>query len=190
MHRLFIAIRPPPFIRSRLLALMEGVAGVRWQDDDQLHLTLRFIGEVEPHRANDLADLLGTVRFRPFPIELSGVGSFEQNGRTHSLWVGVRPREPLLALHRKVDRLCAAVGLDADSRAYLPHLTIARCTRSTGPLENFLESNAGVTSPPFPVDGFSLFESRLGHAGAVYYEIAHYPAEGMQGPASGETRQC
>ena len=59
MHRLFVAIRPPAEIRRALTALMGGVAGARWQDDDQLHLTLRFIGEVDHHRAEDIAAALG-----------------------------------------------------------------------------------------------------------------------------------
>src|SRR3546814_10296472 len=65
MHRLFVAIRPPPAIRVRLLGLMHGIAGARWQDDDQLHLTLRFVGEVDRPQADDLADALGHIRFSP-----------------------------------------------------------------------------------------------------------------------------
>ncbi|SCW36719.1 2'-5' RNA ligase [Sphingobium faniae] len=175
MHRLFVAIRPPLFIRSRLLGLMEGVSGARWQNDDQLHLTLRFIGEVERHIAEDLADLLRSVRFSPFSIELAGVGRFEKNGRADSLWAGVQPREPLAALHRKMDHLCVTLGLKPEARAYLPHITIARCGRSTAPTDPFMERNAGLTSVPFAVEGFSLYESHLGGEGAIYNRIAHYP---------------
>src|SRR5687768_8380838 len=63
MHRLFVGLRPPPAIRARLLALMGGVTGARWQDDSQLHLTLRFIGEVERPRAEDIATALSNVHF-------------------------------------------------------------------------------------------------------------------------------
>src|SRR3546814_10503522 len=61
MHRLFVAIRPPAAIRKALLSIMGGVEGARWQSDDQLHLTLRFIGEVDRHRADDIAAALATV---------------------------------------------------------------------------------------------------------------------------------
>ncbi|MGC4250714.1 MAG: RNA 2',3'-cyclic phosphodiesterase [Sphingobium sp.] len=175
MHRLFVAIRPPPFIRSRLLDLMEGVSGARWQNDDQLHLTLRFIGEVDRHAAEDLADLLRSVRFHPFSIALAGVGRFEKNGRIDSLWAGVQPRDALTVLHKKIDHLCVTLGLKPEMRAYLPHITIARFGRSAASPDPFMERNANLASPPFEVDGFSLYESHLGHGGATYERIAHYP---------------
>ncbi|WP_066520224.1 RNA 2',3'-cyclic phosphodiesterase [Sphingobium cloacae] len=176
MHRLFVAIRPPLIIRSQLLALMEGVAGARWQKDDQLHLTLRFIGEVDGHVADDLAGLLGTVRFQPFSIALAGVGRFEKNGRTDALWAGVHPREALSALHRKIDHLCVTMGLHPERRAYLPHITLARGGRSMAPPGLFMENHASLASAPFQVDGFSLYESHLGREGAIYDPIAHYSA--------------
>jgi hypothetical protein len=93
MHRLFVAIRPPADVRNRLLDLMHGVPGLRWQDDGQLHLTLRFIGEVERPVAEDLAVELARVRFDPFPIELGGIGRFDRR-RGGALWAGVKPKEP------------------------------------------------------------------------------------------------
>lgn len=108
MHRLFVAIRPPAAHREQLLALMGGVAGARWQRDDQLHLTLRFIGEVDRHRASDIADALRTIRFAPFDARIAGVGVFDRRGLIDTLWAGVQPRDPLASLHRKVDRACVA----------------------------------------------------------------------------------
>ncbi|NWK98129.1 RNA 2',3'-cyclic phosphodiesterase [Sphingobium lactosutens] len=174
MHRLFVAIRPPAPIRSLLLSLMTGVPGARWQDDEQLHLTLRFIGEVDRHRANDIADALSTIRFAPFDIALSGVGSFDRKGVVDTLWAGVQPRDQLAALHRKIDRACVSVGLEPEGRAYLPHVTVARFGRTGGMVDGFLAVHAGLVSPPFPVEGFSLFESRIGHEGARYEAVAHY----------------
>src|SRR3546814_1414167 len=75
MHRLFVAIRPPSAIRKALLSIMGGVEGARWQSDDQLHLTLRFIGEVDRHRADDIAAALATVSGAPFTIRLSAAGA-------------------------------------------------------------------------------------------------------------------
>lgn len=97
MHRLFVAIRPPAAHRAQLLALMGGVAGARWQRDDQLHLTLRFIGEVDRHRASDIADALRTIRFAPFDARIAGVGVFDRRGLIDTLWAGVQPRDPLPA---------------------------------------------------------------------------------------------
>lgn len=177
MHRLFIAIRPPVDIRARLLSVMGGVPGARWQDNDQLHLTLRFVGEADPRRADDLAAALATIRFAPFPISLSGVGQFDRRGRIDALWAGVQPRDVLTQLHRKIDRACVDVGFPADQRAYLPHITLARFSRSGGVIDSFLSHNAALSSPPFLVDSFILFESHLTQAGASYDVAALYPAD-------------
>ena len=178
MHRLFVAIRPPVEVRTKLLSLMHGIAGARWQADDQLHLTLRFIGEVDGRSAEDLATLLGTIRFTPFAIAVSGLGCFERKGRAETIWAAVQPREPLAQLYQKIDRACKQVGLRPDERAYLPHITLARLNRSTGPVDPFMAQHAGLASPPFTVDSFGLFESRLTPTGAHYHMAATYPADG------------
>lgn len=176
MHRLFIAIRPPAEIRARLLSLPGNVPGARWQDDDQLHLTLRFAGEVGPHQAQDLADALDSVRFGSFSIALAGLGQFERKGRVNTIWAAVQPREPLAQLQRKVDRACVRAGLPPEERAFLPHITLARLGRDAGSTQSFMELNAGLASPPFSVDSFALFESHLGQSGAIYHQAAIYRA--------------
>lgn len=176
MHRLFVAIRPPRAVRELLLGTMGGVPGARWQDDEQLHLTLRFIGEVDRHRAEDMAAALGAVRAAAFTLSLAGVGRFERRGRTDTLWVGVTPRDGVAALARKVSEVVTRVGLHPETRAFLPHVTMARMARSApGPVEPWLEHHAGLASASWTVDAFCLFESRLGHDGARYEAVARYP---------------
>lgn len=174
MHRLFVAIRPPAHIRESLLAIMGGIEGARWQNDAQLHLTLRFIGEVDRHRAQDVAAALGAVRGAHFSISLNSVGVFDRRGKVDALWAGVTPHDELKALHNKVDRTCQAVGIPPDQRAYLPHITLARLNHRSGPASDFLSLNAGLSSAPFVVDRFSLFESELGREGAVYHLVERY----------------
>jgi 2'-5' RNA ligase len=174
MHRLFVAIRPPQPIRVLLLGAMGGVSGVRWQSDDQLHLTLRFIGEVDRHRADDIHAALGAVHHLPFEIALSRIGTFERRGRADAVWAGVAPDKPLHALHKKVDAALVRVGIEPEQRAYLPHITLARLGRSSGHVGNLLEQSGGLTSPPFTVDHFALFESDLTPDGAVYSMVERY----------------
>ena len=174
MHRLFVAIRPPPEIRTRLLDLMEGVAGARWQDDDQLHLTLRFIGEVDGRTADDVLVALRTVRRPGFNIALEGLGKFGSRGRVNALWAGVRPHDQLAHLHRKIDQALVRAGLEPERRAYLPHVTLARFGRDSGGLDAFLERHAGLVSAPFEVAHFALYESHLGQAGASYTIVERY----------------
>jgi len=100
MHRLFVAIRPPEPIRDLLVDAMDGGADFRWQDDSQLHLTLRFVGEVERPVAEVLAAALGRVRAPPFEVRIKGVGRFDQRS-SGALWAGVEPKEPIAALTRR-----------------------------------------------------------------------------------------
>jgi 2'-5' RNA ligase len=175
MIRLFVAIRPPAEIRARLLAAMGWVRGARWQSDDQLHLTLRFIGEVDRHQAEDVDAALAAIRQPRFEIALSGVGAFERRGEPTALWAGVAPHEPLRALHKKVDQAIARAGLEPERRAYAPHITLARMGRGAGPVQPLIESAGGLTSPAFAVDSFRLYESRLTPEGAVYEVAQTYP---------------
>ncbi|HEX9955201.1 MAG TPA: RNA 2',3'-cyclic phosphodiesterase [Allosphingosinicella sp.] len=172
MHRLFVAIRPPEPVRAQLLDLMEGMAEARWQDEEQLHLTLRFIGEVDARTAEDIDTALGAVRHPPFDLALAGLGAFERRGQPTALWAGVAPHEPLKALHKKVDHALQQAGLAPERRAYLPHITLARFGRGAGSLQPLLVRT--VASPPFPVTEFRLYESRLTPTGAIYTPVAHY----------------
>jgi 2'-5' RNA ligase len=174
MHRLFVAIRPPEGIRDLLLDAMDDSADFHWQDEDQLHLTLRFVGEVERPLADDLAAELGRIRAEPFQIRVSGVGRFEQRN-SGALWAGVEPRSPVAALAAKVERACLTVGLEPERRAFHPHITLARWKgRRTRELASFLERTQGRVSDPFDVREFTLFESRLSRHGAHYEEVASY----------------
>ena len=174
MHRLFVAIRPPAAIRAILLGAMGGISGARWQSEDQLHLTLRFIGEVDRHLAGDVHAALGAIHQPAFEIALNGIGAFERRGQAETVWAGVAPHAPLKALHKKVDAALTRVGVAPDQRAFLPHVTLARLKRSSGPVGNLLEQAGGLTSPLFTVDHFGLFESALTQDRAVYTLIERY----------------
>ncbi len=172
MQRLFVALKPPPAIRAQLIALQSGVEGARWQDDDQLHLTLRFIGEVDRRTAADIADVLEGVHAPHFQIALSGVGTFDKRGSVDALWAGVAPVEPLAALHRKIDHAAVRAGLAPEGRAYCPHISLAR--GRMGSVERFLVDHAALASAPFSITEFGLYESRIGREGAVYEEHARF----------------
>ncbi len=157
-----------------LLGIMADVPGARWQDDAQLHLTLRFVGEVDGRMAEDVALTLSGVRAKPFEIALDGVGGFDRRGRIDALWAGVRPHEPLAMLHRKIDAALVRIGLPPEGRAYLPHITLARFGRAGGAIDGFAQAHGGLTSAPFAVADFHLFESTLGGEGARYERVARY----------------
>ena len=173
MHRLFVAIRPPESIRDQLLDLMQGVPDLRWQSDDQLHLTLRFVGEVDRPVAEDLAAELERIRFDEFSLSLHGVGRFDQR-RGGALWAGVAPKDQLKALSQKVERACQAAALPPERRAYHPHITLARWGRAVPDLEAFIHRHGSLKSEPWLVNRFKLYESRLGRDGAHYEAVSEY----------------
>jgi 2'-5' RNA ligase len=175
MHRLFVAIRPPDSVLDLLIDAMDDSADFRWQDETQLHLTLRFIGEVQRPLAEDLAAALEPIRSPRFALRIAGTGRFDQSN-SGALWAGVEPKEPVAALAAKVERACQSAGLPPERRAFHPHITLARWK---GPRSReaagFLERSASLASDPFEVDHFLLFESRLSRHGAHYEEVARYP---------------
>ena len=174
MHRLFVAIRPPEHIRDLLIDAMDDSPDFRWQDDEQLHLTLRFIGELDRPIADDLADALGRIHSDRFELRISGVGRFEQRS-SGALWAGVEPKEPVASLAAKIERVCQQVGLEPERRVFHPHITLARWKgRQSREIAGFLERNRGLRSDPFEVDEFNLFESRLSRHGAHYEAVASY----------------
>ena len=173
--RLFIALRPPAPVRAMLLDTMEAVAPARWQDDDQLHVTLRFIGDVDPRRAEDVAAALASVHTPVPEVRIAGAGRF-----TDTLWAGVAPHDALAALHRKVDAACVRAGLPPERRAFLPHVTVARLSRGTGSpgaVEGWLADTAGLSSAPFPLPHLILYESHLGRDGAAYEPVMRWPLD-------------
>jgi RNA 2',3'-cyclic 3'-phosphodiesterase len=174
VHRLFVAIRPPSHVRDILADAMSESGDFRWQQDDQLHLTLRFIGEIERPTAEDLAGALGQIQFPALELMLAGAGRFEQRSGG-ALWAGVEPKAELAALASKIERVCQSVGLDPERRAFRPHITLARWRgRRDREVREFLERTRGLSSPPFAVAAFSLFESRLSRHGAHYEEVERF----------------
>jgi 2'-5' RNA ligase len=175
MLRLFIGLPLPVQIRQQVLAAMGGVPGVLWQSDDQLHLTLRFLGKVEERQASDIDLALRTISLDPFDIALSGTGLFGTLAKPRMLWAGVKPRRPLAALQQKIESLVTRAGLPPETRKFTPHITLARCDRGTSRVDRFLDDTAGLTSGPWSVDRFVMFRSHLGHKAAHYQVVARYP---------------
>ena len=151
-----------------------GPPGWAWQVEPQLHVTLRFIGEVERPLAEDIAAALGAIRPTAVEIGIHGVGFFDQ-GRQGVLFARAIPREPLEALHKKVDRSLTTVGLPPERRAFLPHITLARRRKSGIDPAGWLEAHAALAAAPEPVNEFILYESHLGRDGPHYEPVAAFP---------------
>jgi RNA 2',3'-cyclic 3'-phosphodiesterase len=174
MHRLFIALSPPKSVRESLHAVMGGVEGARWQEDAQLHLTLRYIGEVERPLAEDIALALSRIRAEPVTLALDGIGTFDRKGVVHTIWAGVAPRSAAETLNRKVNQALAHLPLEPEDHGYLPHITIARGKPEYG-LAEWCGAHAALSCDAFTLDAFGLYESHLTAKGSHYHLITRYP---------------
>jgi 2'-5' RNA ligase len=178
MIRLFVAIELPGELRRRIAAMAGGVPSARWVSEDNLHLTLRFIGEIGEERIEDIAGGLAAVRGAPFPMTLAGVGHFETRRRVRTLWVGVSPSPALDALQARIETALVRAGLPPEGRKFSAHITLARLKGvTTAKVMSWLEANAGFAAAPFTVSAFTLLSSFLGHGGAVYRTVQEYPLD-------------
>lgn len=176
MPRLFVAIPMPEEIALTLERVCVGLPAVRWVAPDKLHLTLRFIGEVDRPSFYEIGERLADIRAAPFDLSLHGLGVFPPRGDPHTLWVGVRESEALAQLKRRVDRCVDEVVSEREKRKFVPHVTIARF-REPPPVERFgswLTRRALLTTPAFPVSGFDLYSSHLRAEGADHMVEATY----------------
>ncbi len=175
MPRLFVGLELPDPVLELLLEMRQDIAGARWQNANQLHLTLAFIGNVEDATADSIRAGLHCLAADSFQLQLQGVGRFGSAEHPRNLWVGVSPEAPLVAIHGQVQSILKAAGLAPDDRPYKPHVTLARMGRNAGPTDAFLARFADVRSPPFTVEQISLFRSTLTHEGSVYEVMQRIP---------------
>ncbi len=126
MLRLFVGIGFPPELKLRLSLLCSGIPGARWVDPGNLHLTLRFIGEIVEDLAADVDEALARLRARRFALQLAGTGVFGGGDRPRSLWVGVERSPELVALRDKIEQALIRAGLPPEPRKFAPHVTLAR----------------------------------------------------------------
>jgi 2'-5' RNA ligase len=180
--RLFVALAIPTPVAQSIMLIQGGVPGARWQTREQLHLTLRFIGEVDGRDAAMLDDVLAGIEAPGFALQLHGVGQFG-NKQPHALWTAARATEALAHLQRKVDSAIRRVGQppssgDKYAHKFTPHVTVARLRHSEpGKVIEWLTHNALYTSPEFQVGAFQLYSSRLTSDGSVYTVERDYSLE-------------
>ncbi|MFH1216793.1 MAG: RNA 2',3'-cyclic phosphodiesterase [Pseudomonadota bacterium] len=176
MIRLFIAVDLPGTIKSELSRICFGLPGARWVDQDQIHLTLRFIGEVDGGLFREIRAGLENVVASPFPLLLKGLGYFPPRKEPHVLWVGVEKSEPLLQLRKKVDAHLARLEIPPEKRKFFPHVTLARLKETPlTRLTNFLSGNGLFSLPEFQVTDFHLYSSALTPKGSIHQVEASYP---------------
>ena len=175
MHRLFIAIDFPEEIVKALSSLCFGVPGARWVRAEQLHLTLRFIGEVEGSFYKEIKEGLKDVTENSFSIHLNALGHFPPRKTPRVLWAGVEKNGPLVHLRNRINSVLFGLGLEPEKRKYSPHITIARLNNThISKVADYLAINGLFDTNPFTVSKFSLYSSVLTPNGAIHKIEADY----------------
>jgi 2'-5' RNA ligase len=177
MLRLFVGIGFPSELKLRLSLLCSGISGARWVDSGNLHLTLRFIGEISEDVAADVDEALARLRARRFALQLAGTGVFGGD-RPRNLWVGAERGPDLAALRDKIEQALTRAGLPPEPRKFTPHVTLARLHNP--PLDQvaaFLALHSRFRPEPLSVEAFSLIASYPTKAGSVYEDQADYPLQ-------------
>jgi 2'-5' RNA ligase len=167
--RLFVALDLPWDVRERLAGLATGIMGARWVPRENMHLTLRFIGEVPNWRAEEIDLALHGIRGRGFPLTLSGVDLFDKAGRVTALWAGIERSSALEHLQAKIETALQRAGLEPERRRFIPHVTLARLDQpANDKITGFVQRNNLFRADAFQIDRFTLFSSQLGKEGPVY----------------------
>jgi 2'-5' RNA ligase len=176
MPRLFVALDLPDLVKLSLEPLTRGLGDVRWLDPEQQHLTLRFIGELDNGRTNDVVEALALVPGTPFELTLRGLGHFPLRGAPKVLWVGVARCPELGRLKHHIDRALAQAGIEREGRKFTPHVTIARIGAPLVPvrLGTYLMRHSLYRSEPFAISSFHLYCSVLKPGGAEHQLEASY----------------
>lgn len=176
MPRLFLGLALPEPVRECLLTWTADIAGARWQRRDQLHLTLSFLGNVPPERVPALFRALDGLKIPVFNLQPAGVNCFGDPDQPRNLWAGMKPEEPVQALHHALCQRLGRSGFQMEVRSFHPHITLARFNRrQAGPASAFLDQYRDRVAPGFTVDGVSLFLSQPGQDGSRYQRLALFP---------------
>lgn len=181
--RLFVALPLPDHVRRQLGLLCAGLPGARWVPPENLHITLRFLGELSGGEMDDVDAALAGISAPRFSLSLAGVGAFGSGSRVRAVWAGAVREPAILHLRDKIESAVVRAGLEPEGQKYQPHVTLTRPKGTPVPkLQEFLASHSLFRSEPWDVTYFSLYSSFLAHENAIYreerrYELGHgWPA--------------
>ncbi|HEV7261300.1 MAG TPA: RNA 2',3'-cyclic phosphodiesterase [Bosea sp. (in: a-proteobacteria)] len=175
MPRLFTALEIPAEVASALTLHRGGLAGARWIEPADYHITLRFLGDVDRRTANDLDEFLADIRSYPFEVTLDALGSFGGD-KPRAVFARVQPTPRLSELQADLERLTRRLGLPPEGRKFVPHVTLARL-RDTSPIDvaHYLSLHPIIRPISFTARRLALMSSRDSVGGGPYVLEAAYP---------------
>jgi RNA 2',3'-cyclic 3'-phosphodiesterase len=187
--RLFVAVDLPAEMRAHLETLLtllrREARDVRWARSSGVHLTLKFLGEVEESRLGSLGAALGRAAGSVaggFPLAIGGFGTFGDRRRPRVVWLGAREESgALMRLAAAIESACGSEGFPREDRAFSPHLTLARLKSPSRSLQKALAAGEPGELGSLQVTSFVLFQSLLRPEGAEYVKIREFPLAASRG---------
>lgn len=178
MPRLFTGLELPDALRQQLGRLAIPLPGAKWVEPGNLHLTLRFAGDIDNRKAGDFADELAQISVPVFSLRLIGLGAFGGND-PHTIWAAVEAGPELEQLARANERAARSAGLPPETRKFKAHVTLARLRGARADqVARVLERHAAYTSSLITIEQFVLFSSRPSTGGGPYAVEEVYPLQG------------
>lgn len=177
--RLFLAIDVPDHVKRSLQSIQHSGLGIRWTTPETIHLTLRFIGEVEPDIKDELLSSLKQVKGQGFEMTIDGLGYFPPRKFPKVVWAGVEENENLMELQNDIETACRNVDLvEPDKRPFKPHITIGRVNdASKKEVLSYINRHKKLRIEGIPVEEFILYESKLHPDGAVHTPLHRFSLE-------------
>lgn len=178
MPRLFTGIELPEDLRDDLADMEQPLPGARWIDSDDMHITLRFAGDIDNRTASEFTDMLEGIDVSAFHARVSGLSTFGGK-EPRSIWAGIEAGPELEQLARAHERAARSAGLPPEGRQFKPHVTIARLKYARPEvIARYLERFGGYRSEPFLVTHFTLFSSKPKVGGGPYVVEETFPLFG------------
>lgn len=173
MKRLFVAVELPDELRSRVHSLAGELTedGVKPVEEHNIHLTLKFLGDVPEEKVAEVKERLEGVKFKSFGCRVAGVGVFPSLDYIRVVWAGLECGE-MLKLAAEVEKALSGIGKRED-RPFSSHVTIARVKRKID-VKDFLEKHGGEDFGEFKVSEFVLMQSELGRNGPKYTPLKRF----------------
>lgn len=176
-ERCFIAVTFPEEVVKEITRIQEVLSKVKFTGKmtelENLHLTLKFLGEVSEEKVSKVKEKLKEISFTEFEAYLSHAGVFSFNGNPRIVWIKVNGKG-IFELQSEIDNKMSELNFEKEER-FMSHLTIARIkyTKDRKDFKNYTE-NLGVKSIKFKIQGFKLLKSELKSTGPVYSELEEY----------------
>ncbi|MFT4552595.1 MAG: 2'-5' RNA ligase [Chlamydiales bacterium] len=175
MNTAFVSAPLPPPISQSLHRLCHGMKDTEWVDQENMHLTLRYIGQIKGHQLHDIAEALQDIQLNPILLQIKGLGHFIKK-RGVTLYAQIAKSNPLNKLKSEIDKMLNEAELPKNRAHYLPHITIGYYQgKKMEAAAHFLERNSFFETEIFEINNFDLTSCHKSLKGSIYTEEASYP---------------